>query len=109
MRIPPDAVIPPAKLTQYLLIWRAERDKSQYLAQAGYTLETVEELEAAIRDVIAQNDAVEEATDIYGTRYRVEGTLYGLNGVDLGVVTIWIHRDPEDYFQFVTLKPAKRR
>jgi hypothetical protein len=109
MRIPPDAVIPREKLTKYLLIWLPKRDKSKYLARAGYTLETVEALETAIRQLIATNDAIEDANDQYGTRYRVVGTLYGLNGVDLGVVTIWIHRNPENYYQFLTLIPAKRR
>jgi len=77
------------------------------LPQAGYGLETVEELELAIRRVIAENDAVKEEIDQYGTRYRVVGTLYGLNGVDLGVVTIWIERNDRGVFQFLTLYPHR--
>ncbi len=107
MRIPPNAIIPQAKLDQYLLIWRERDDKSKFLAQAGYGLETVEELELAIRRIIAENDAVEEGTDQYGRRYRVVGTLYGLNGVDLGVVTIWIERTDQGIFQFLTLYPHR--
>lgn len=107
MRIPTDAVIPRAKLDRYLLVWREQDDKSKFLAQAGYGLETVEELEMAIRRVIDENDAVAEEADQYGTRYRVVGTLYALNGVDLGVVTIWIERNDRGVFQFLTLYPHR--
>lgn len=107
MRIPTDAVIPRAKLDRYLLVWRERDDKSKFLAQAGYDLETVEELELAIRKVIAENDATEEEKDQYGIRYRVVGMLYGLNGVDLGVVTIWIERNDRGVFQFLTLYPHR--
>jgi len=37
MNLPEDTIIGAAKLTNYLLQWRAENDKSQFLAQAGYT------------------------------------------------------------------------
>ena len=70
-------------------------------------METVDELEIAIRRIIAENDAVEENRDQYGTRYRVVGTLYGLTGIDLGVVTIWIERSDKGVFQFLTLYPHR--
>jgi len=37
MRVPTSAVIPHAKLTQYLLAYRRKSDKSQFLAQAGFS------------------------------------------------------------------------
>ncbi len=45
-------VIPREKLTHYLLVARVEDDKSKYLAQAGFTAERADELEAAIRRVV---------------------------------------------------------
>lgn len=37
MKLPSDAIIAIEKITNYLLQWRPENDKSQILAQAGYT------------------------------------------------------------------------
>jgi hypothetical protein len=45
MRIPDDAVIPVAKITDYLLRPRDEDDKSKYLAQGGFTLDNPSDLE----------------------------------------------------------------
>ena len=36
MGLPVDAVISPTKIANYLLAWRLENDKSQFLSQAGY-------------------------------------------------------------------------
>ena len=40
--LPPDSKIPIRKLTHYLLVPRAESDKSNWLAKGGYTLENPE-------------------------------------------------------------------
>ena len=42
MKIPSDAVIPRDKLTKYLLVFQPENDKSQFLAQAGFTQDNSE-------------------------------------------------------------------
>jgi len=41
----PNATIPPAKLTQYLLVLQPKDDKSGFLAQAGYNLDNWQVLE----------------------------------------------------------------
>jgi hypothetical protein len=45
--------------------------------------------------------------DTYGTFYRVEGILNGINGIQLKVISIWLQRQIDNKFQFVTLKPDK--
>ncbi len=45
MKIPADALIPQAKLTNYLLVARTVDDKSKFLAQAGFTIENPGALE----------------------------------------------------------------
>jgi uncharacterized protein DUF6883 len=111
MRLPADAiVIPRDKLTRYLLVARAEDDKSKYLAQAGYTVAHADELEAGIRDLVSQHDAEQDASNEYGVFYRVTGDLVGLNGRMLPVVTIWIAlASAPTQYRFVTLKPARER
>ena len=37
MKIPDDAIIPDGKIIHYLLVLKAKDDKTQFLAQAGFT------------------------------------------------------------------------
>lgn len=106
MRIPEDIIIPGDKITRYLLVQKARNDKSKFLAQAGFTQENPEALTRAIRFQAVAAEAVEDRCNEYGTFYHVEGELIGTNGVSLSVVTIWLKRQIDDKFQFVTLKPC---
>ncbi len=105
MKIPTDAIIPEPKLTQYLLVPRSRNDKSKFLAQGGFTQENSADLERAIRQLISENDAIEDITDKFGTFYEVKGVLRGINSVNLGVITIWIHESVDSHFRFITLIP----
>lgn len=107
MKIPEDAIIPEAKLTRYLLVIRPRNDKSKFLAQAGFTIENHEDLIAALRQLIKSNRATEDRTDEYGTYYQVKGLLQGINGITLKVVTVWLQRQIDQQFQFITLIPNK--
>ncbi|MEL6353282.1 MAG: DUF6883 domain-containing protein [Cyanobacteria bacterium J06627_28] len=107
MKIPSNAIIPVAKLTQYLLVFRTRNDKSKFLAKAGFTLQNYEALEVALRELIRTAPASTERTDNYGTFYQVTGILQGINGIALGVTTIWLHRKIDLQYQFVTLVPDK--
>jgi hypothetical protein len=108
VKIPSDAIIPRAKLTKYLLVPLPEDDKAKFLEIGGFTQENPDALEAAIRQLIAENDAVEAFTDVFGTRYTVTGTLHGVNGVELEAVTVWIVKIEDTIFRFVTLIPMGR-
>ena len=106
MKIPNNAIIPDAKLTKYLLVFRERDDKSKFLAQAGFTLDNPEELKGAIRQLVDTIEAIKDTTNEYGTFYRVEGELMGMNHRNLLVITIWLKRI-DGQFQFITLKPKK--
>jgi hypothetical protein len=107
VRIPEDLIIPDAKITRYLLMQKARNDKSKFLAQAGFTQENPETLKAAIQTQSVATEAIEDRSNEYGTFYQVEGDLVGANGVSLSVVTVWLQRQIDGKFQFVTLKPRK--
>ena len=109
MQIPQDSLIPDAKITRYLLIYRPYDDKSNFLAKANFTLENPEDLLAALRQVIQVGEAIEDRTDQYGVYYRVKGSLNGPNGISLKVITIWLHRSIDQEFQFITLVPDKEK
>ena len=106
MLISSNALIPLEKLTDYLLVPRRKNDKAQFLARAGFTPANPFALEQAIRQLIAENQAVQDRQDEYGTFYRVTGQLRGPRGI-LMVVTVWMLRINENRYRFVTLKPAR--
>lgn len=107
MRIPNDAIILESKFTKYLLVFKPRNDKSQFLAQAGYTLENWQALKTAIQQLNRSADAIEDRNNEYGTFYNVYG-LKGVNGIILSVVTIWLKRKSDNKFQFITLKSGDR-
>ena len=106
MKIPVDAIIPEAKLTKYLLVFKPRNDKSQFLAQAGFTLDNWETLKIALQQLNQSVEAEADRTDEYGTFYNVSGELQGVNGINLSVVTIWLERKSDGKFQFITLVPG---
>jgi hypothetical protein len=108
VRIPEDLIIPDAKITGYLLVPKPRNDKSKFLSQAGFTPENSEALRLAIQRQALSTEAVEEKTNEYGTFYQVEADLIGVNGTSLLVITVWLERQIDGKFQFVTLKPSKR-
>jgi 2-amino-4-hydroxy-6-hydroxymethyldihydropteridine diphosphokinase len=109
VQIPFDAIIPDHKLTKYLLVFREHDDKSKFLAKGGFEQNNPEELKIAIYQLIKTNAALEDNSNEYGTFYRVEGELMGVNQVILLVVTVWLKRKIDNKFQFITLKPKKEK
>lgn len=77
------------------------------MAQAGFTLDNPEALVNAIRLLIAKGEAIEDRRNEYGVFYQVVGDLTGVNSVTLSVVTIWLQRQVDRKYQFVTFKPYK--
>lgn len=105
MKVPSDANIPREKLTDYLLIPKEEDDKSKFLAQAGFTLKNPEDLEFALRELIASYEAEADRINAYGTFYQVKGHLKGINEYNLSVITIWLEETATGEFRLITLKP----
>jgi hypothetical protein len=108
MRLPLNAIIAMRKVTEYLLRWRPEDDKSTFLAKAGYERETADRLVTDMREQLLPLEAelIEETE--YGPKYLIRGTLRGPNGRALRVVSIWMTEDATGETKFVTLYPDKR-
>ncbi|ELR99569.1 2-amino-4-hydroxy-6-hydroxymethyldihydropteridine pyrophosphokinase [Gloeocapsa sp. PCC 73106] len=106
-KLPIDAIIPDDKITKYLLILRDHNDKSKFLAKAGFDQNNPQELKTAIYQLIKTSVAIEDSNNEYGTFYRVEGELIGINQRNLLVTTIWLKRKIDNKFQFITLKPKQ--
>jgi hypothetical protein len=107
LQLPDDSIIPEDKITRYLLVPRMKDDKSKFLAQAGFTQDNPDELLIAIRQLAATNEAIEDNNNEYGTFYRVEGNLQGINKRNLAVVSVWLQSKHDGNFRFITLKPKK--
>ncbi len=108
MKLPADALIAPEKLTRYLLRWRAEDDKSAFLARAGYTLENSDRLRYDIQTQLLPLDAKFLELTEYGPKYLIHGAIRGPNGQELKVATIWMTEEVSHLTKFITLYPAHR-
>lgn len=108
MKLPKDTIIAEAKITQYLLIKQPTNDKSQYLAQAGYTLKTADQLAQHLREQILPLEATYLETDRFGDKYQIIGSLTGLNGFILPIITIWMTESDSKKTKFITLYPNKK-
>ena len=104
-----DAVIAKAKVVNYLLARRRENDKSEFLAQAGYSATQANQLVEDIRRQLLPMDAEHEETTEYGDTYRICGTLTGPNGRALRVVSIWMTESATGTTKFITLYPERKK
>ncbi len=93
------------KLRQYLLVWRKRNDKSQWLAQAGYTIESWQFLENDLRTQILSIDATPTESTKYGQMYEIRGKLAGPNGKSLTVYTVWMTENATGDTKFITMYP----
>lgn len=109
MKLPSDTVIAVEKLTKYLLVQREFDDKSQFLRQAGYTLDNWEQLEADLRLHVLPTEATIIERTGYGDIFAIHSALTGPNGKTLFVRTIWMHELRSGVTKFITLYPDKRR
>jgi hypothetical protein len=100
MKLPPDSIIAPEKLTNYLLQFRDKSDKSKFMSLGGYTLDNWEELENDLRLLIENEDAIFTRTDNFGDYYAVFGNLRNLH-----VKTVWLLENGTELPRFITLIP----
>lgn len=109
MKLPDDSQIAYEKLIQYLLALRKRNDKSQWLAQAGYSLENWQVLENDLRNQILSVDATLIEKTEYGRMYEIRRNLIGPNGKSLPVCTIWLTETATGSTKLITMYPDKRR
>jgi hypothetical protein len=109
VKLPSNTIIAPEKLTRYLLVQREFDDKSQFLRQAGYTLENWEQLEQDLRLQMLPHDAVLIEQTVYGNIFEIRSSLTGPKGQTLFVKTIWMDELRSGVTKFITLYPDKGR
>ena len=107
MKLPEDSIINSEKITEYLLKWQPDNDKSKFLGQAGYSLDNWEQLLEDIRIQILSREAELISKTDYGDLFRIRGELSGPNGKMLRVITVWMTEYISRKTKFITLFPDK--
>lgn len=103
MIIEGEIILDSRKITHYLLVWKAESDKSAFLNKLGYTQNNWDELEQDICEIIRTGEAIySRPAPFGGDLYKISGTLR-----NFGVVTIWLYTETPAVWRFVTLYPEK--
>ena len=105
MKLSDPAIIAKEKLTEYLLKWQPENDKSKFLEKAGYTQALWQQLADDIRKQIFSLDAKLIRKTPYGDMHEIRGFMTGPNGVSLKVVTVWMAEYKTHNTKFITLYP----
>jgi hypothetical protein len=109
MKLPADSLIDPRKITHYLLVRRADADKSGWLARGGYTPANPQRLMEDIRSQILPLDATPSRSSAFGETFEIAGELHGPSGVPLPVRTVWLKDALSGQVRFVTLIPSPPR
>lgn len=105
MKLPPDSLIDPRKITHYLLVRRDVDDKSGFLRLAGYEPHHASRLIEDIRTLLRLDAAPVEVSE-YAEKFAIHGKLTGPNGRQLRVRSIWAKLHTTGEVRFVTLYPA---
>ena len=107
MKISSNAIIAKEKISDYLLKWQPDNDKSKFLELAGYSANDWQRLVDDIRKQILPADAETVRKTPYGDLFRIRNDLVGPNGVTLRVVTVWMQEYVSGETKFITLFPDK--
>lgn len=107
MKLSDQTIIAPEKITQYLLKWQPENDKSKFLKRAGYIVESWQQLVHDIRSQVLPLEAKLLRKTRYGDMYEIRTSLVGPNGVSLKIVTVWIIECKSQRTKFITLFPGR--
>lgn len=104
------AVVPKAKITEYLLSRSHPdgRSKAEYLARFGFQAEAWPVLREALLQHAVAGQVVDEARSEYGVRYVVEGPLRTPDGRNPVHRTVWIIEATSITPRLITAYPARR-
>jgi hypothetical protein len=106
-----NAVVPAAKVTDYLLSGTHPdgRSKAEFFMALGFTLDDWPALEKSLRQHARDHDIAKVESSPFGTRYAIEGTMKTPDGRSPLIRTVWFTTNQEETPQFVTAYPLRRR
>lgn len=113
MKIPncDNAIIPKAKITDYLLSLTHEdgRSKAQFFRLYGFSEYEWQDLATALKEHAGQHfiSIIEDSP--FGKRYVIEGKINTPDGQQPFIRSVWFIRHEEDLPRFVTAYPIRRK
>jgi hypothetical protein len=103
------AVVPKAKITDYLLslIHRDGCGKAKFFMRFGFSAEQWEFLAEALKCHAIYNEVAKTEISYFGTRYIIEGTMPSPDRRNPCVRSVWFVESGSDIPSFVTAYPLK--
>ncbi len=93
-------IIAKDKVVNYLLVYKQQNDKSEFLLKLGFSIKNYSELIDEILFIATHNDAILSRESVYGNLYKIEGHLR-----KKAIVTIWLEKIESGKYLFITLYP----
>ena len=103
-------VVPPQKITHYLLSLtsRDGKGKARFFFGYGFTVADWEVLADALKRHAAENPVTKTETTDYGTRYVIEGMMRTPDGRTPQLRTVWLLENAGDAPRFITAYPLEK-
>jgi len=102
-------VINPLKITNYLLIFQENSDKSQFLTEYGYTQQNWQRLQQDILKASYPSEILALIPSGWGLRLKLRNHWQTPNQRIIRVITIWQLDQTNQNANFVTLYPDKTK
>lgn len=110
MKIPGSrqAVIPEAKLTDYLLSEShpVGKSKARFLRTLGFDQKNADQLRQALLSIAHTEDVTETQDTAHGVKYIVIGQVTSPRGEQVRLQTVWIIETGQEAPRFVTADPV---
>lgn len=105
------AVVPEAKITDYLLslTHRDGRSKARFFIRFGFSLSSWEDLSAALLEHAALHEVAKIEDSPFGKRYVIEGELYTPDRRNPTIRSVWFIKTGVQNPYFVTAYPLERK
>lgn len=104
------AVVPPPKLSAYLLSLThpVGQSKARALRAAGFDEASVALLEQGPRMIAREEEIVQTEASLHGVKYVVDGAVMTPLGSSMRLRTVWIIDADQERPRFVTAYPVSR-
>ncbi len=104
------AIVPQAKITEYLLSLSHEdgRSKARFFLSFGFSLERWQTLAGALLAHAANYEVAKIEPSPFGLRYVIEGIISAPDGRTPHIRVVWFIETEKDRPRFVTAYPSPR-
>jgi hypothetical protein len=103
-----NAVVPAAKILDYLFVSRSKNDKSRLMFLMGFSVERPLEVEAALLQHVRTNPVSGTRITSAGTSYEIRGPMATPVGQVPSIVSVWHIDRCSEVPRFVTVYRYKR-